>query len=105
MFGWGMWGWELGRVFGVRGGLSDGVWGCRMSCIEPDLPSGRVTNHAGFKIRGVRTSGTRQIKVRTSNFIYTLFDGVGLFPAKVCSNRRCVLVFFFQFMTILSEAH
>ena len=38
----------LGRTPGVGVGVSEGVWGCRMSYIEPGLPSGRVTSGGAF---------------------------------------------------------
>ena len=37
--------------------MSEGVWGCRTSCIEPGLPSGRVTTGGAFCNTGVHRGG------------------------------------------------
>ena len=38
--------------------MPEGVWNCRMSCIEPGLPSGKVTNGGAFFCnKGVHQGG------------------------------------------------
>ena len=37
--------------------MSEGVWGCRMSFIDPGLPSGRVTNGGEFCNKGMHQGG------------------------------------------------
>ena len=41
--------------------LSGGVWGCRMSCIEPGLLSGKVTNGGAFCYKGVHRVGFARV--------------------------------------------
>ena len=47
-------GWGLGRSPGVGVGVSEGVWGSRMSCIKLGLPSG-----GGFCNEGVKRGSVR----------------------------------------------